>query len=163
MTYPESVLNLNRAGISYEDAKALRRIAMTLHRWHEDECGHSDAYSSWCITRGHKGKRIFKRDPESQAPMWEGGEFTHDEDGTPFIERHYHTTHPGNSTTYHAIADKERGALKRLAEIMKLYPTLTAYVQGDPRGASLYILRPGDVPEGEAVDAYYSRGIAVYK
>jgi hypothetical protein len=39
---------------------------------------------------------------------------------------------------------------------------LTAYIQGDPRGAALYILRPGDVPEGESADAYYSRGICVY-
>lgn len=28
---------------------------------------------------------------------------------------------------------------------------------------SLYVLRPGDVPEGGSVDAYYSRGVAVYK
>jgi hypothetical protein len=45
---------------------------------------------------------------------------------------------------------------------MKRYPSLSVYVQGDPRGASLYVLRPGDVPEGERADAYYSRGVAVY-
>lgn len=59
--------------------------------------------------------------------------------------------------------DMETAALKRLDKIMARYPTLGFYVQGDPRGASLYILRPGDVPAGEAVDAYYNRGIAVYK
>jgi len=59
--------------------------------------------------------------------------------------------------------DMETSALKRLAKIMANYPNLSAYVQGDPRGAALYILRPGDVPEGGDVDAYYSRGIAVYK
>jgi hypothetical protein len=47
--------------------------------------------------------------------------------------------------------------------LMKRYPTLRAYVQTDPRGASLYILRPGDVPEGADVDGYYSRGLPVYK
>ncbi len=60
-------------------------------------------------------------------------------------------------------ADRENGALKRLAAIMSQYPALSHYVQGDPRGAALYILKPGDVPEGESVDAYYSRGVAVYK
>lgn len=61
------------------------------------------------------------------------------------------------------IPDRETGALKRLAAIMKRYPDKSAYVQGDPRGASLYILKSGDVPAGADVDAYYSRGIAVYK
>jgi hypothetical protein len=61
------------------------------------------------------------------------------------------------------VADRETGARKRLAKIMENYPNLSAYVQGDPRGASLYILRPGDVPEGKDVDSYYSRGLAVYK
>lgn len=61
------------------------------------------------------------------------------------------------------VADREAGALHRLAKIMARYPTLRPYVQGDPRGAALYILRSGDVPEGETDDAYYSRGIAVYK
>ncbi len=46
---------------------------------------------------------------------------------------------------------------------MSAYPTLGYYVQGDPRGCALYILRPGDVPEGAEVDRYYSRGIAVYR
>ncbi len=61
------------------------------------------------------------------------------------------------------IADKETGAIKRLQAIVKRYPDLTYYIQGDPRGAPLYILRPADVPVGESIDAYYSRGIAVYK
>jgi hypothetical protein len=30
---------LETAGISYDDAAQLRRISMTLHRWHELECG----------------------------------------------------------------------------------------------------------------------------
>jgi hypothetical protein len=63
----------------------------------------------------------------------------------------------------HVLADREKGAQKRIAKVMARYPHLQAYVQGDPRGASLYILRPGDVPEGQDVDAYYNRGIAVYR
>ena len=68
-----------------------------------------------------------------------------------------------NTGKRYPTPDRETGALKRLKAIMAKYPTLQAYVQGDPRGASLYILRPGDVPDGCDVDSYYSRGIAVYK
>lgn len=80
-----------------------------------------------------------------------------DGDGKPFW---YSTvTHK----KLYAVPDRERGALKRLDKIMSRYPTLSFYVQGDPRGAPLYILRSGDVPEGKDVDAYYSRGLAVYR
>lgn len=61
------------------------------------------------------------------------------------------------------IADRETGALNRLKAIMTRYPALSAYVQDDPRGAALYILRPGDVPEGRDADSFYSRGIPVHK
>jgi len=67
-----------------------------------------------------------------------------------------------NSRRYR-IPDRERGAEKRLAAIMAKYPQLSSYLQTDPRGASLYILRPGDVPTGKPADSYYSNGIAVYK
>ena len=124
-TYMLSCLTL--AGIAHDDAMALRRIAMALHNWHEQECG--DDYG--CI----------ERDEVTGRPHWL------------------------NSWTMcrHPIADRETGALKRLNIIMAKYPTLSAYVQGDPRGAALYILRPGDVPDGEDVDSYYSRGLPVYK
>lgn len=147
-----------------DDAYALRRISMTLHRWHELECGDSNTRGSWVIARGHKARRTFKRDPETQAPMWEGGEFTHDDDGAPFLERHHYLHGRGKDTvTYSPIPDREAGAKKRLAAIMARYPVLQAYVQTDPRGAALYILRPADVPAGKDVSAYYSRGLAVYR
>lgn len=60
------------------------------------------------------------------------------------------------------VPDRERGALKRLEKIMAGYPNLKHYVQGDPRGCALYLLRPDDVPAGKDADAYYSRGIPVY-
>ncbi len=59
------------------------------------------------------------------------------------------------------IADRETGALKRLAVIMAAYPELVHYVQGDCRGASLYILRKSDV-WGKNIDQVYNLGIAVY-
>ena len=40
--------------------------------------------------------------------------------------------------------------------------SLVTYIQTDPRGAALYLIRPGDVPDGGEVEAYYSRGVCVY-
>jgi len=54
--------------------------------------------------------------------------------------------------------DMERGALARLAAIAR-HPY---YLQTDPRGATLYLLREGDVPEGERAESYYTRGVCVY-
>ena len=142
------------AGITYEDATALRRISMTLHRWHERECGDGNSYGSWCITRGRK----------------EGKVFVHDDDGAPFMEHHHYLHGAGKDTTsYNSIPDNERGALKRLDKIMASYPGWISYVQGDPRGSALYILRPADTaglpdnPNGGDVDvsSVYNRGIAV--
>lgn len=45
----DCIAALERAGMKYRDAVQLRRISMTLHRWHELECGDSnnaDAYYS---------------------------------------------------------------------------------------------------------------------
>lgn len=54
--------------------------------------------------------------------------------------------------------DRETGALRRLATIMARYPSLAYYVQGDPRGAALYIGAPDQM-----TDSRYSQGVAVYK
>ena len=127
MTIRECLPRLTAIGISYSDAIELRKVAMQLHSWHEQECGNDHG----CI----------ERDETTGKPYWRSSRSDH----------------------RHVIADREKGAQKRLGKIMARYPNLTAYVQGDPRGASLYILRPGDVPAGEQTDAYYSRGLAVYK
>jgi len=141
---PECIQWLVAIGISLDDAITLRRAAMALHRWHELECGDGNDFGSWTIARGRKENR----------------EFIYDDDGKPFIEYHSHTE---IKARYSPIPDREKGARKRIAKIMANYPGFTAYVQGDPRGVALYILRPGDVPEGAKVDSCYSRGIAVYK
>lgn len=116
-------------GISVDDTESLRRISMTLHRWHKLECGTDDG----CI----------ERDEDDGKCYWSSRSNGH------AAGRRYPTP------------DREYGALRRLAKIMAQYPTLQAYVQSDPRGCALYILRPGDAPEGKDADAYYSRGIAV--
>jgi hypothetical protein len=84
------------------------------------------------------------------------------------IERDQETEKPymicsyGTRRNRYPVADRERGAERRLAAIMANHAPLTAYLQTDPRGAALYILRPGDVPEGKDPAAYYSRGICIY-
>lgn len=59
------------------------------------------------------------------------------------------------------IADRETGAKNRLKSIMAKYSALQPYIQGDCRGASLYILRNDDL-RGSNVEQVYNRGVAVY-
>ncbi len=154
---------LRGLGFTREEGEALRRISMTLQRWFEQECGDSNPYGSWCIVRGYKT----------------GGVFTHDDDGKPFME-HQHWTHGKgkDTTTYEPLADRETGARRRLDKIVAAcndrrratcgnaesedWLPLQTYIQTDPRGAALYIIRPGDVPQGQEVGSYYTRGICVY-
>ena len=146
---------LRSLGFTQAEAEQLRRISMTLHRWFELGCGDGNQWGSWAIERDDNG------------------------DGKPFMVHHHygHGKRP-DSVTRTPIADRETGAKKRLAAIvdacnkarrthmtgdqMTPQEPLSFYVQGDPRGASLYIIRPGDVPDGQSVDSYYTRGICVY-
>ena len=110
---------------------------MTLHRWHELECGDGNNYASWSLVRG---KKI-------------GKTFEYDDNGKPYMEVHSHTE---NTPRYRPVPDRETGARKRLSRIMAAYPAFTAYIQTDPRGCALYV--------GENLtDTNYSNGIAVYK
>jgi len=63
--------------------------------------------------------------------------------------------------------DLETGATKRLIEIISARNSrqpirVDYYLQTDPRGAALYILRDQDVPKDKDAAAYYSRGICIY-
>ncbi len=131
---------MEQLGISYRDTVALRRIEMTLQRWGEQECGDSNDYCSWSIERDEATNK-------------------------PYMVTHAHMG-PAKARR-RMIADRETGALKRLAKIMAQYPHLAAYHQGDPRGCSLYIYRKSDI-EAHAVygkrsidSCYSSVGIAV--
>ncbi len=127
---------LRSLGFTPDEAEQLRRISMALHSWFERECG--------------TGNGCIERDKTTNKPYWL------------------------NSDTMkrYPIRDMEAGAMKRLAGIIaernkrNWHPVMpepvSTYIQGDPRGASLYIIRPGDVPEGADVEAYYNRGICVY-
>ena len=110
-------------GFSADEFVRLRRISLTLRRWHERECG----IDGGCIERDDKDR-----------PYW--------------------VTDRGSR---YRIPDRETGARNRLATILKGKP-VQAYIQTDPRGAALYILRPGDIPEGYGVESCYTRGICVY-
>lgn len=133
---------LRALGFTQDEADQLRRISMTLHRWHELKCGN--------------GRGYVERDEVTGRPYWRAP--------TTQFRR--------------VLPDRETGAKRRLAAIVdacnkarrtrmtdgKMTPQegLRYYIQTDPRGAALYILRPGDVPEGQDPAAYYSRGICVY-
>ena len=137
----EMLSRLERVGIGYSDAAALRRAAMVLHRWFELECG---------MEAGPNGLQMIERD--------ENG------DGPPYRVVHQYRNGPPLVTRYR-IPDRETSARKRIVAILAKYPDLKlrAYIQTDPRGAPVYLLRPGDIPEGEDDPlAYYSRGIAVH-
>jgi len=129
----EVLSRLEKAGISYEHANALRRISRTLSRWGELECGDGNDYCSWSI----------ERDEVTDKP--------------------YMVTYPHDGKSRRRpVADREKGALKRLQAIMSKYPDLLAYHQTDPRGCAVYVLRKDDVPVGSSIDSVYNRGVAVY-
>lgn len=128
---------LQGLGFTDTEANQLRRISMTLQRWYELECG---------TEAGH-----IERDEETGKP--------------------YMVTDCGKHRRRYIVADRETGAVKRLQGIIHARnirqpraedPLLSYYLQTDPRGAALYILRPQDVPVGESPACYYSRGICVY-
>ena len=166
-----SLNTLQAAGFNYEDACALRRISMTLHRWHELECGDSNTWGSWAIVRGN-----YVRPEGPNRPMRPTGYddrrawikpakvFVHDDDGKPYMEHHHYRHGNGkDSVSYTLLPDRERGALKRLAAIMARYPGFASYVQGDPRGCALYVIAKADIPAGASLDSCYNRGMAVHK
>ena len=133
---------LQSIGFTFDEAQALRRISIRLQHWFEKECG----IDNGCI----------ERDEETGKTYWLNA----------------------MSGKRYRCRDLETGARKRLAAIigqrngraaivdgrLNAAPSgkVDAYIQGDPRGAALYILRPGDVPEGKSADGFYSRGICVY-
>lgn len=133
-------------GFTAEEFHALRRISMTLHRWHEHECN---------------GNIQREGDDGEWRPRW----FSN-----------YSLEHDTKPKGYR-IADRERGALKRLGKIISDRNTrnwigfggpihespgfVRAYVQGDPRGAALYLVTAEQL-RGDAIESCYTRGIAIY-
>jgi len=129
--YTHFCQSLAMLGFSRDETDRLLKIEKTLHRWHELECGDGNDFCSFGI----------ERDVTT---------------GKPFMVRNFYS---GRVSRY-SVPDREKGALRRLAEILE-GKGVSSYVQTDPRGCALYLLRPTDVPEGESPCAYYSRGIAL--
>src|SRR5512146_2165723 len=118
---------LRALGFTSAEAESLRRISMTLHSWQERECGTDNG----CIERDEATNKAYWLDSRTMKR--------------------------------YPIRDMEAGAKKRLSHIVdncnkarlthttgdKMTPLegLRYYIQTDPRGAALYILRPGDIPE----------------
>lgn len=97
--------------ISTDDARTLRRAALTLHRWAELECGDGNDYGSWAI----------ERDEVTGAP--------------------YMVTYPHKGgERRRRIPDREAGALRRVREVCERVG-LNWYHQTDPRGAALRVSR----------------------
>ena len=133
----EVINRLQKLGFNYEQANKLRRISLTLNRWFEMECGtENEAGTSFSIERDEVTEKPFQRIQYNSGGKW--------------VDRKY------------PVADREKGARKRLASLMASFPTLTPYIQGDCRGAALYILRPEDIRPGESIDSIYNRGVCVY-
>lgn len=109
IAHVEHVANI--LNLPSDDAWALRRCALTLHRWHEEECGDSNDHCSWCITR--------------------------DDSGKPFREV---SSHMGGKHRMHSIRDMESGAIRRIDAICKRNG-LHYHIQTDPRGGTLYLSR----------------------
>jgi hypothetical protein len=124
-------------GFTADEATALRRISNTLQRWYLHEAGTD--YGA------------IERDDETDKPR-------------------FYWEHKGKRYS-RPIPDREAGAKKRLARIIDTCnkartssgrEALNYYIQSDPRGACLYILRPGDIPAGSRADSCYTNGICVY-
>jgi hypothetical protein len=128
---------MERVGFSTSETETLLKAERALHRWHELECG---------TDSGCGGTVSVERDEESGKPfrrvqfMAQGGKW--------FDHRQ-------------PCRDMEKAAQKRIKSVLQGKTGLSAFIQGDPRGCALYILRNGDVPEGKEPCAYYSRGVAV--
>lgn len=92
-----------------DDVNILRRAELTLTKWSEQECGDSNDFCSWSIERDEKN-------------------------GKP-----YRCVYPHKGSMRRTpIADKERGALRRIKDVCDRLG-LHFYHQTDPRGCALYV------------------------
>lgn len=133
---------LQALGFTYDEAVALRRIEMTLHRWAEEECNGTI-------------QRIGDEDNAKPFRVLNG---------------------PGQFRPQYRIADREAGALKRLAAIVEARNTrespsefmranaqdwVFSYHQTDPRGCALYLVKRSDIGADQTIEQVYYRGLAV--
>jgi hypothetical protein len=110
---------LERRGInaSFEQANTLRRAELTLHRWAELECGWDTPQSlgEWGASK------CYERDETT---------------GKPYLAVYPYKQ--GVKSYKVPIADREKGALKRIAAVCSSL-NIHFYHQTDPRGCALYV------------------------
>lgn len=123
----ELLYRLDRAGIDldFDQVNTLRRASMTLSRWAELECGDGNQWASCGI----------ERDETTEKP--------------------YMVTHHNNGTTHRRlIADREKGALKRVSDLCTK-AGIYFYHQTDPRGCAIYVSNE-PIPSNN-----YTQGVAI--
>lgn len=112
--------------ITLDDAAILRRAACTLTRWACLECGDGNNWASWAI----------ERDEATDVPY--------------FVTYR----HDSNKPSKRRIADREKGALRRVAAICQRL-SLHFYHQTDPRGWPLYL------DKEPLLDNNYNHGVGI--
>lgn len=137
-------------GLTRDEADALRRASMTLSSWAELECGDGNDYGSWAIERDdQEGYRLDRRGHAEDAK--------HIPTGKPFMVHHHYRHGKGaDSVSVSPVADREKGALRRVAAICEAHG-LHFYHQTDPRGCALY------VSAEPLADTDYNKGVGVCK
>ena len=126
---------MTNLGFSHAETDALLKAERALSRFAELEFGISDCNRSISV-------------------------FRDEETGKPFYRVEYRVGNDWKTRT-EPKRDTEKAALQTVARILEGKPGFSAFHQTDPRGVSLYIMRPGDIEAGEDVRRLYNRGIAM--
>ena len=126
---------MTNLGFSREETKSLLKAERALTHWAGLECGISDCNRSISV-------------------------FRDEETGKPFYRIEYRVGNEWKTRTQ-PKRDTEKAALQTVARILESKPGFSAYHQTDPRGVSLYLIRPGDIKAGEDVARLYNRGLAM--
>ena len=126
---------MTNLGFSHAETEALLKAERALTRWAELECGISDSNRSISV-------------------------FRDEETGKPFYRVEYRVGNEWKTRT-EPKRDTEKAALQTVKRIIDGKPGFRAYHQTDPRGVSLYLIKPGDIDAGEDVARLYNRGLAM--
>lgn len=155
--------SLSGLGFTVDEVDQLRKISNTLRRWFERECG-TDAGA---IERDEEtGKPFFRnrRGRRWPVPDLEAGARKR---LAAILAARNARFDLANGVANWKCVDGTFDILDEDGEIIRYNvpasaALVSAYIQTDPRGAALYILRPGDVPDGKKAECHYLNGICVY-